>query len=115
MASDSTSGFQWLAWGVGAAVLYIVVSNTLYLLLGARLLQFLPGVNVKGFRGTLRLALLLAVSVAASVLWAGKRALQSLTRRQPTLWKDEIARGVQLAAKISDSMTAIVPRRRGSR
>lgn len=115
MPSDSTSGFHWLAWGLGAAVLYVIVSNTLYLLLGARLLQFLPGVNVKGFRGTLRLALLLAVSVVASIWWGCKRSFQFIVRRPPSRWKDEIARGVQLAAKVSDGMGTFLARHRSAR
>jgi hypothetical protein len=103
---DNTSGVMpWIGWGVAAVALYLIVSNTFYLLVGARLLQFLPGVNIKGFQGTVRLSLLLVILVSVSIWWVCKRAFQLTMRRDRTPWKDEIATGIKIVAKVSNSMT----------
>lgn len=67
LAESESSG--WLLRGFLILLAYVVVSNTLYLLLGARLLQFLPGVNATGFRGTLRLAATIVLAVLGVVRW----------------------------------------------
>lgn len=111
MPDDSTSPVQWIGWGAGAVVLYLLVSNTLYLLVGARLLQFLPGVNVKGFRGTIRLALLLVITIVATAWWMFKWPLARLARREPTPWRDELASRIHIVARISNRITALAARR----
>ncbi len=64
---------KWIGGGFLALLAYVVVSNTLYLLIGARLLQLLPGVNMKGFRGTLKIATMLVLAAFAVGLWIIKR------------------------------------------
>jgi len=111
MPDDPTSPVQWIGWGVGAVVLYLVVSNTLYLLVGARLLQFLPGVNIKGFRGTIRLALLLVITVIATAWWLFKWSIARIMRREPTSWRGELANCIHIVARISNRMTDLAARR----
>lgn len=112
---DDSSPLQWIGWGAGAVVLYLVVSNTLYLLIGARLLQFLPGVNIKGFRGTIRLALLLVITIVATGWWMFKWPLVRIARREPTPWRDELASRIRIVAKISNRMTDLAARRATTR
>jgi hypothetical protein len=64
---------KWLGGGAIAVFAYLVVSNTLWLLLGSRLLQTLPGVNIRGIRGTIRIAAMLALTIFAVALWVLKR------------------------------------------
>jgi hypothetical protein len=83
---------------LGGVVLYAIVSNTLYFLLGARLLQFLPGVKLKGLRGTLRLGILLAITVVVSAWWLSKSAAQLITGRHRTRFSYELQRAIRLTA-----------------
>lgn len=64
---------KWFGGGLLAVVVYLLVSNALWLLLGSRLLQSLPGVNIKGFRGTLRIAAMLVLTMWALIMWVAKR------------------------------------------
>lgn len=66
---------KWIGGGVLAVIVYLIVSNTLWLLLGSRLLQSLPGVNIKGLRGTFRIAAMLVLVIVAFVFWLVKRPL----------------------------------------
>jgi hypothetical protein len=83
---------KWLGGGVLAVIAYLIVSNTLWLLLGSRLLQSLPGVNIKGFRGTLRIAAMLLLAAVAFALWTVKR---------PAVWLGVRRVDRQLTAEIS--------------
>lgn len=66
---------KWIGGGFLALFVYVVVSNTLYMLIGARLLQLLPGVNIKGFRGTLKIGAMLFLALLAVGLWIVTRPL----------------------------------------
>lgn len=112
---DDSSPMQWIGWGAGAVALYLVVSNTLYLIIGARLLQLLPGVNVNGFRGTIRLALLLVITIAATAWWLFKWPLVRIARRQPTPWRVELVSRICIAARVSNRVLDIVARRATAR
>ncbi len=61
-----------IAGGAVAVALYLLVSNTLWLLFGSRLLQTLPGVNINGFRGTLKIAAMLVFTLLGILIWAAK-------------------------------------------
>jgi hypothetical protein len=65
---------KWIGGGVLAVIAYVVISNTLWLLVGSRLLQSLPGVNIKGLRGTLKIAVMLVLTALAIMAWIVKRA-----------------------------------------
>lgn len=72
-----------ILWGVLLVLGYIVISNTIYLLVGARVLQFLPGVNIRGFRGTVRLAFMLACAAIALATWLISWAISLCIRTRP--------------------------------
>jgi hypothetical protein len=86
--------------GFLALLVYVVVSNTLYVLVGARLLQMLPGVNIKGFRGTLKIATMLVLAMFGFGVWVTKRPLAwiGVTRFREPL-RVEIARWVGRGAR----------------
>ena len=100
MESTDPSLLSWIVGGLGVLVCYVVVSNTLYFLMGARLLQCLPGVNIRGFTGTLRIAFLLVLSVAGIAVWSirtiGRTLHLPIENRSLS---DEIRRFIYLAAK----------------
>ena len=94
------STVSWVTSGVIAVVIYLVISNTLYLLVGARLLQCLPGVNIRGFTGTLRLATLIILSVVGVVACSVKNIAYTMHLPvQKTSLKTEISKLIQIAAK----------------
>lgn len=99
---------KWLGGGLLAVLVYLIVSNTLWLLLGSRLLQSLPGVDIKGFRGTIRIALMLVLTVFALACWAIKRpakwigALQ-LDRPLPV----EVSHWVKIGARWVESLRSL--------
>ena len=94
---------KWLGGGVLAVVVYLIVSNTLWLLLGSRLLQSLPGVNIKGSRGTLRIAAMLMLTIVAVILWVlnrpvvwlGAKRLDRRLQSEISLWVGRGARWVE--------------------
>jgi len=83
------------------ALLYIVVSNTLWLLFGSRVLQCLPGVDIKGIAGTLKIAAMLVLSALGVLMWALKYIYLSLIRRSGRpRFKDEVGNMIQRGARM---------------
>lgn len=71
---------------VAGGVVYFIISNTLWLFLGARFLQFLPGVGDKSFLGTLKLvAMLVAVVIGIAIF-----IIKLFTFQKPNL-KEQIS------------------------
>ncbi len=64
---------EWIVKYIGGGFLviigYIIVSNTLWLIFGSRLLQSLPGVKIKGNNGTLKIAVMLVMSLIGFCYW----------------------------------------------
>lgn len=60
--------WQWVGTSVVGLIANIVLSNTFYLLVGSRLLQYLPGVNIRGFSGTMKIAAML-ISAGCGIMW----------------------------------------------
>jgi hypothetical protein len=60
---------KWIGGGLIVLIIYVIVSNTIWLLLGSRFLQFLPGIDIKGFRGTLLIATMLVLAGMAIGIW----------------------------------------------
>ena len=60
---------KYLGGGILVIIGYVIVSNTLWLLFGSKILQSLPGVNIKGATGTLKIAILLLMTVIGSFVW----------------------------------------------
>lgn len=56
---------QTALWAALGFLAYAIVSNALWLLFGARVAQFLPGVEAKGIRGTFRLAAIFIMALVA--------------------------------------------------
>lgn len=67
---------DWLVHYVGGGILvllcYVIISNTFWLLIGAKALQFLPGVSDKSAKGTLKIVLLLLMSLIGIFWWIVK-------------------------------------------
>ena len=88
-----------IAGGAVAVVLYLLVSNTLWLLFGSRLLQSLPGVNINGFRGTLKIAAMLVFTLLGIFIWAAKLcAAVILFRKKKPDVRNEIRRAIGFGA-----------------
>lgn len=95
---------DWLVNYVGGGILvllcYIIISNTLWLLIGAKFLQFLPGVSDKSAKGTLKIVLLLLMSLIGIFWWIVKlipSLLQIVKFRPITM---EISLAIQNASRI---------------
>ena len=88
-----------IAGGVVAVVLYLLVSNTLWLLLGSRLLQSLPGVNINGFRGTIKIAAMLIFALLGIFMWSAKwcAALIFFRTKKPDI-RNEIRSAIRFGA-----------------
>ena len=90
----------WVGGGFAAVLLYVLISNTLWLVFGSRLLQSLPGVDIKGFRGTLKIATMLVLSLVGFTAWAFKVVLSKLIARHeaPSL-KREVSVAIKWGAR----------------
>ena len=91
----------WLGGGIAAVVLYIIISNTLWLLFGSRVIQYLPGVNIRGFRGTLKIAAMIILSLVGVVWWSIKFIFISVLGRNPKpLLSVEVGKTIQTGARL---------------
>ena len=91
----------WLGGGLALVILYVLISNTLWLLFGSRLLQFLPGVNINGFRGTFKIAIMLGLSVIGVFCWIVKYSSKLVARKNPApVLSEEISMSIRRGAKI---------------
>lgn len=63
---------KYFGGGLLIIVSYIIISNTLWLLFGSKLIQTLPGVNINGATGTLKIAILIVMSFTGIVVWIFK-------------------------------------------
>jgi len=95
---------SWAGGGLAFILLYLVVSNTLWLLFGSRLLQCLPGVNIKGTSGTLKIAVMIILSTLGSLVWILKYSYLSLTMNKvKPVFKSEVSKMIQHGARIIES------------
>ncbi len=92
--------FKYVGTGLLVIIGYIIISNTLWLLIGARVLQFLPGVNDKSARGTLKIVLLLILSLAGIIWWIVKLIPALLRLSKYTTITNEIAFSIQKGSKL---------------
>ena len=92
----------WIGGGLAIVIAYVIVSNTLWLLFGSTLLQRLPGVNIKGSRGTLKIAIMLFLSVTGFMFWVVKFFYMFTLRKNPKpKLTNEISRKIQWGAKLT--------------
>ena len=91
----------WLGGGIALVLTYIVISNTLWLLFGSKLLQSLPGVNIRGSRGTLKIATMLALAAFGVLRWTLKYAVGIVAIRDelPVL-SEEVSRAIKQGARL---------------
>jgi hypothetical protein len=91
----------WIGGGIAAVFLYIIISNTFWLLFGSRILQSLPNVNIGGFRGTIKIATMLILSLFGFFIWILKYAFMLLARKsyRPVL-SEEVRKTIQLGATV---------------
>ena len=92
----------WLGGGIALVIAYVIVSNTIWLLFGSRLIQKLPGVNITGFRGTLKIALMLLMSIFGLGTWIFKYLIALILFKNPRpVISNEIAQKVKWASRIT--------------
>jgi hypothetical protein len=91
---------KYIGGGLLAILVYVIISNTLWLLIGAKFLQFLPGVNDKSSRGTYKIVLLVILCLVGIVWWSLRLipALMGIITRKPLA--DEISKSIQKASKL---------------
>ena len=85
--------------GALAIIAYLLVSNTLWLLLGSRVLQSLPGVNIRGFRGTLKIAAMVVLALVGVCIWVVKWCVALVFfRAEKPVMSHEIRRAIRFGA-----------------
>jgi hypothetical protein len=92
----------WLGGSVALLIAYVIVSNTLWLLFGSKVIQKLPGVNIKGFRGTLKIALMLFLSATGFLFWISKYFVMLILLKNPKpKLSNEISQKIKWGARIT--------------
>lgn len=99
---------DWLIIYVGGGILiiigYVIVSNTLWLFLGSKALQILPGVGGEYTISTFKIASMLVMSIIGVAIWP-IRLLFALTGfSQKITLKDSIALSLQHAGRIQQKI-----------
>ena len=95
----------WLGGGLALIILYIVISNTLWLLFGSRLIQWLPGVNISGFQGTVKIATMLVLSLFGVVCWTIKFSVALVVGNNPKpLLSEEVGKVIKKGARIVNNL-----------
>ena len=95
--------FSWVGGGLALVLAYILVSNTLWLLFGARLLQSLPGVDINGIGGTFKIAAMIVLSVIGTLCWLFKYIYSLLVGCMKPVLKEEVGKMIQKGARIVES------------
>lgn len=95
---------DWLIKYVGGGLIvlfgYVIISNTLWLLFGSKLLQSLPGVNINGAMGTLKIAILLIMLFIGFFIWLFKWPFIISGVIEKQTLKDNISICIQSASKL---------------
>jgi hypothetical protein len=92
--------YKYIGTGLLAILAYVIISNTLWLLFGSKLLQSLPGVNIKGVTGTLRIAIMLIMTILGFFYWIITYPLAVCRVINKRTLPDAISSNIQLASKI---------------
>lgn len=96
---------HWFMKYVGEGLLfivgYIIISNTLWLLIGAKALQMLPGVSDKSAKGTLKIMVLLIMSLIGILFWLIKLLPKSIGLiRNKKSFTEEISLSIQSGSRL---------------
>jgi len=84
-------------------IAYLLISNTLWLLFGSRLLQSLPGVDIKGIGGTFKIAAMLILSAIGTLRWILKYISSATGKNVKPIFKEEVGKTIQQGARIIES------------
>lgn len=91
---------KYIGGGFAVVVGYVLISNTLWLLFGSRILQFLPGVNVNTASGTFKIAVMLVMSLTGLLHWSLKWPFMWMKVTKRASLKETISFYIQQASKI---------------
>ncbi len=91
---------KWIGGGFLVAIAYVVVSNTLWLIFGAKLLQSLPGVNINGARGTAKIIMMIVMSAIGVLLWLLLFVPRLLRIIKWKTFLDELSGSIQIGGKV---------------
>lgn len=95
---------DWLITYVGGGILvvvsYMIISNTFWLLFGSSVLTKLPGVNQTGAKGSLKIALLIILTVIGFFYWfIGLPFRLFFDKKKNKTLKIYISKSIQTASK----------------
>ena len=92
---------SWAGGGLILIIIYFLISNTLWLLFGSKILQLLPGINNKTTAGTAKIATMITLSVLGTLVWMFKYVyfLVFANNVRP-VFKDEVGKMIQWCARI---------------
>lgn len=94
---------DWVVTYIGSGVLivlgYVLLSNTFWLLFGSSILQKLPGVHVKGAKGTFKIALLIILSLIGFLKWAVSYPFNFFSKKDKKSLKAYLSDSIQSASR----------------
>ena len=88
---------KWIGGGFLAVLLYVFISNLFWLLVGSAILQKIPGTNIKGIRGTIRIACIIICVASAFVIWTLILPARVLPAYKPETLTEKISRYLRRA------------------
>lgn len=91
---------SYLGGGLAIIVVYVLVSNFLWILFGSRLLQSLPGVNINKASGTFKIAIMLIMSLLGAFQWLVKWPFAWMNFIKKVSLKETISFYIQQASKL---------------
>jgi hypothetical protein len=91
---------KYSGFGLFALLGYLIISNTLWLLFGSKLLQSLPGVNVRGSTGTLKIAILLIMTITGFLIWIVRTPFSKLGIFKEQSLQGCVSHCIQSASKL---------------
>lgn len=74
---------KYVGGGISVVIIYIIVSNTLWLLLGSELLKLIPGVNFRGSKGTFKIAIMILMSIVGFIYWVISLPILAIRLKKP--------------------------------
>lgn len=109
---------EWVVKYVGGGVLviigYILISNIIWLLMGARAIQFLPGVNDKTALGTIKLAIILLFSLVGIFCYLIRLPLSALGIIKYKPFRIMISSSIQSGSRLLQHINKFINIRRNN-
>jgi hypothetical protein len=92
---------SWTGGGLILIIIYFLISNTLWLLFGSKILQYLPGINNRSSVGTFKIAAMIALAAIGTLVWILKYILSSIIgEKAKPCFKNELSKMIQRGAKV---------------